>query len=61
MNLPIETLAGVALVVGFAYTVVGLTGFGASMVAMPMLVHLLPLKLALPMMLIYDLVGGVAI
>ncbi len=61
MNLPIETLAGVALVVGFAYTVVGLTGFGASMVAMPMLVHLLPLRLALPMMLIYDLVGGVAI
>jgi len=61
MNLPIETLAGVGLVVVFAYTVVGLAGFGASMVAMPMLVQLLPLKLALPMMLIYDLVGGVAI
>ncbi|HRA78913.1 MAG TPA: sulfite exporter TauE/SafE family protein [Burkholderiaceae bacterium] len=61
MNLPIETLAGVGLIVAFAYTVVGLTGFGASMVAMPMLVHLLPLRLALPMMLIYDLVGGVAI
>jgi len=61
MNLPIETLAGVGLVVAFAYTVVGLTGFGASMVAMPMLVHLLPLRLALPMMLVYDLIGGVAI
>ena len=61
MNLPIETLAGVGLIVAFAYTIVGLTGFGASMVAMPMLVHLLPLRLALPMMLIYDLVGGVAI
>lgn len=61
MNLPIETLAGVGLVVTFAYTVVGLTGFGASMVAMPMLVQLLPLRLALPMMLVYDLIGGVAI
>ncbi|MBX3591242.1 MAG: sulfite exporter TauE/SafE family protein [Burkholderiaceae bacterium] len=61
MNLPIETLMGVGLVVTFAYTVVGLTGFGASMVAMPMLVQLLPLRLALPMMLVYDLIGGVAI
>ena len=61
MTPSIEVLAGVALIVTFAYTVVGLTGFGASMVAMPMLVHLLPLRLALPMMLIYDLVGGVAI
>lgn len=61
MNLPIETLAAVGLVVVFAYTVVGLTGFGASMVAMPMLVQLLPLRLALPMMLVYDLVGGIAI
>src|SRR5690606_18476424 len=61
MNLPIETLAGGGLVVAFAYTVVGLTGFGASMVAMPMLWHLLPLCLALPTMLVYDLIGGVAI
>ena len=61
MTPSIEVLAGVALVVTFAYTVVGLTGFGASMVAMPMLVQLLPLRLALPMMLVYDLIGGVAI
>jgi len=60
-TLSIEVLLGVGAVVGFAYTVVGLTGFGASMVAMPMLVQLLPLRLALPMMLVYDLVGGVAI
>ena len=58
---PVEVLFGVGLVVTFAYTVVGLTGFGASMVAMPMLVHLLPLRMALPMMLVYDLIGGVAI
>ena len=58
---PIEILLGVGLIVAFAYTVVGLTGFGASMVAMPILVQLLPLRLALPMMLVYDLIGGVAI
>ncbi len=61
MHLPPETLAGVGLIVLFAYTVVGLTGFGASIIAMPMLVHLLPLRLALPMMLIYDLIAGIAI
>lgn len=61
MNFPVEILVGVACVLLFAYTVVGLTGFGASMVAMPMLVHLLPLRIALPMMLIFDLVGGIAI
>ncbi len=58
---PIEILLGVGLIVAFAYTVVGLTGFGASMVAMPILVQLLPLRLALPMMLVYDLIGGMAI
>ncbi|MBN9460509.1 MAG: sulfite exporter TauE/SafE family protein [Burkholderiales bacterium] len=61
MNLSIETIASVALVVTFAYTVVGLTGFGASIVSMPILVQLLPLRLALPMMLIYDLAGGILI
>lgn len=60
-TLSAEALLGVGSIVLFAYTVVGLTGFGASMVAMPMLVHLLPLRLALPMMLVYDLAGGVLI
>ena len=60
-GLSIEVLLGVALMVVFAYTVVGLTGFGASIVAMPLLLQLLPLRLALPMMLVYDLVAGVAI
>lgn len=59
--LSIEVLLGIGLTVLFAYTVVGLTGFGASMVAMPLLVQLLPLRLALPMMLIFDLLGGVLI
>jgi uncharacterized protein len=61
MGLPPEVLVGVGLIVLFAYAVVGLTGFGASMVAMPILVHLLPLRLALPMMLTYDLLGGILI
>jgi uncharacterized protein len=61
MDLSIGGSLGVGLIVLFAYTVVGLTGFGASIVAMPMLVHLLPLRMALPMMLIYDLIGGVLI
>lgn len=52
---PFDVLVGAALVVTFSYTVVGLTGFGASITGMPLLVHLMPLRVALPMMLFYDM------
>jgi uncharacterized membrane protein YfcA len=41
-----------------AYLVYGLTGFGSSIVAIPMLTQLIPLRTALPVMLILDLVAG---
>ncbi|MGD9945143.1 MAG: sulfite exporter TauE/SafE family protein [Burkholderiaceae bacterium] len=56
--LSLAGLAGAGLVVMFGYTVVGLTGFGASMVAVPILVLMMPLHVALPMMLVFDLVSG---
>lgn len=44
-----------ATVVG-AYTVFGLTGFGAAMVAVPILVQFMPLQFVVPMLLLLDLV-----
>lgn len=58
MSIPFDTIAGAALIVMLAYTVFGLTGFGSSITAMPLLVHLIPLQMAVPMMLIFDLCAG---
>jgi uncharacterized membrane protein YfcA len=51
-------LAPLAAIIVFAYTVFGLTGFGSSLVAMPLLVLLLPLRTAVPLMLVFDLTSG---
>lgn len=53
--LPWPELLGVALTVLLAYSVFGLTGFGANVVALPLLAHVLPLKFAVPMLLVLDL------
>jgi uncharacterized membrane protein YfcA len=52
------TLACAALIVSVGYVVYGLTGFGASIVAIPLLVHFFSLRFAVPMMLIFDLFAG---
>src|ERR1035437_1621312 len=54
MDLPLNTVVSAALIVVLAYTVLGLTGFGASITAVPLLAHLFPLRFAVPMMLIFD-------
>lgn len=58
-----ESLAIVAPVVFVAYTVFGMTGFGAAMVAVPVLVQFIPLQFAVPLVVLFDLactalVGG---
>ena len=55
MNLPIETFALAALIVGGAYVIFGLTGFGSTVVAVPLLALVLPLKFAVPLMMLLDL------
>ena len=59
IDLPWTALTGVGLIVLLAYTVYGITGFGASIVAIPLLAHVLPLRFAVPMMLVFDLFAGV--
>ena len=59
VQLPAATLGCVALVIALAYTVYGLTGFGSSITAIPLLALLIPLRLAVPLMLVFDLCVGV--
>ena len=57
-DLPWPTLLATALILFGAYTVYGLTGFGSTIVAMPLLAHLYPLRFAVPMMLVFDICAG---
>lgn len=58
MSLPFDTLAWAAAIIVMAYTVFGLTGFGSSITAMPLLACLFPIRTAVPIMLIFDLCTG---
>lgn len=58
MDLPWFTLLSAAVIVTVAYTVYGLTGFGAAIIAIPLLAHFFPLRFAVPMMLMFDLFAG---
>ncbi|WP_432260329.1 sulfite exporter TauE/SafE family protein [Cupriavidus sp. TMH.W2] len=51
-----EHYAVLGATVAGAYTVFGLTGFGAAMVAVPILVQFIPLQFVVPMLLLLDLV-----
>jgi uncharacterized membrane protein YfcA len=51
----------VPLVVLAAYTVFGLTGFGSSVVAVPLLAHLLPLAFVVPLQLVLDFTAALTL
>ena len=50
-------LLSTAAIIAAAYTVFGLTGFGAAMVAVPLLVQVMPLQFAVPLIMLLDLVS----
>lgn len=54
MSLTPEIIVIAAAVVAGAYLVYGLTGFGSTVIALPLLAQLLPLKLAVALMLLLD-------
>ena len=58
IHLPGEMLGFAALIIVSAYVVYGLTGFGSSITALPLLVQIIPLRTAVPLMLIFDLCVG---
>jgi uncharacterized membrane protein YfcA len=57
-DLPLASIAAAALIVVLAYVVFGLTGFGATIVGLPLLAHIVPIRFAVPMMLVFDLSAG---
>ena len=61
MSVSLQTTLAVGAIVTGAYTVFGLTGFGASIMAMPLLAQLIALRVAVPMMLVFDLCAGSAL
>ena len=60
MMLPVETLAIAVLIVTGAYVAFGLTGFGSTVIALPLLALLVPLKFAVPLMMLLDLAATIA-
>ncbi|MEW5888398.1 MAG: sulfite exporter TauE/SafE family protein [Pseudomonadota bacterium] len=61
MTVPLDTVLWTGGIVTLAYTVFGLTGFGASITAVPLLAHFFPLRFAVPMMLVFDLCAGLLV
>lgn len=53
------TVLGItALVVAFAYTIFGVSGFGSTAIAVPILAHFMPLTFAVPLMVVLDLAAA---
>jgi uncharacterized membrane protein YfcA len=59
--LPPEVLLLAALIVAATYCVFGMTGFGSTVLALPLLAHLVPLKFAVALMLLLDLTASLAL
>jgi uncharacterized protein len=56
-----EVLLLAALIVAATYCVFGMTGFGSTVLALPLLAHLLPLKFAVALMLLLDLTASLTL
>jgi uncharacterized membrane protein YfcA len=60
-GLSTHTLLMAALVIALAYTVFGLSGFGAGIVALPLLAQFMSIRFAVPLLLLLDLCCGALI
>ena len=54
----LEVLVFAPLIIFGAYLIFGMAGFGSTLIAVPLLAHLLPVKLVIPMVLLLDCVGS---
>jgi len=55
-----EVLILTPLIILVAYIIFGMSGFGSTLIAVPLLAHLLPLKFVIPMVVILDCVGAIS-
>lgn len=56
LQLPVLVFA--PLIVFIAYVVMGISGFGSTLIAVPLLAHLLPLKFVVPLVVMLDCAGA---
>ena len=56
----LEILILAPLVVLGAYLVFGISGFGSTLIAVPLLAHLMPLKFVIPLVVVLDCVGSIS-
>lgn len=59
--LPPEVLLASALIFVVAYGVFGLTGFGAGIVGLPLLAQMMPIRFAVPLILVMDLTASATV
>ena len=57
---PLEVIILAPLIVVTAYVIFGLSGFGSTLVAVPLLAHLFPLTFVIPMMVVLDCIGSIS-
>jgi uncharacterized membrane protein YfcA len=57
---PLEVFVFAPLIVLTAYVIFGISGFGSTLIAVPLLAHLFPLKFVIPMMVILDCIGSIS-
>jgi uncharacterized membrane protein YfcA len=60
-TVPGDTLILAALAVLAGYLMFGITGFGASLITVPVLAHILPLTVVLPLASLLDLGSALAL
>jgi uncharacterized protein len=58
--MPLDLLAAGAAVL-FAYLVRGVSGFGSALIAVPLLAHLYPLTLVVPLIVVLDVLAALAL
>ncbi len=56
----LEVLVFVPLIVLLAYVIFGISGFGSTLIAVPLLAHVLPLKFVIPVVVLLDCVGAIS-
>jgi len=57
----LEILAVAAVVIAGTYLVFGMTGFGSTALAVPLLVHLVPLRYLVPLLALLDLLAALLV
>ena len=57
---PLEVLLLAPLIIVTAYVIFGISGFGSTLIAVPLLAHLYPLKFVIPMMVVLDCIGSIS-